>query len=216
MGVPGFSMLFERIAHVDLLRGGIIMGRRAMKWAILLPVLVVLAFFVSKIVEPSVQKSSPFAKTADICRSTSLYFERIVLNSSVKWTPPPDNNGSNTSIEALYANIIQNYGESFHDVPVCDTDRDGRLEYADAFGNPLIVLFGCDTEIVVNKRETKFRIAVSGLKGKQAFALWSMGPNGVNEYGSGDDMCWVAMCLKEDGSFETGKFAGTVKWAPKE
>ena len=103
--------------------------------------------------------------------------------------------GGHRGVEALYA-ALATRGRS-DGAEVGDADGDGRLEFLDAWGRPF-VYFSLDDYGTEQKWNSGRAQSVSVVASRcrahdvvhttNGFQLWSVGPNGRNESGSGDDV----------------------------
>ncbi len=107
--------------------------------------------------------------------------------------------GAHRGIEALYVALVT--ADRGDGLDVGDADGDGRLELLDAWGRPLVYFSNDDygTEQAWSSgaaRSASLTSARSRTRGvyhaRGRFQLWSAGPNGRNEGGSGDDITsWI-------------------------
>ncbi len=131
----------------------------------------------------------------------------------------------NGGIEQLLSYELKQMGYPYAGIPTCDTDKDGMPEYADAYGNPLILILTSDKVTVKSKEGTEFDVQLEGIEQGKSFALWSMGPNGVNEYGLGDDIGWryggrhagwTCWWIEKGEIVEEGVFKAGIEWTKGE
>ena len=109
--------------------------------------------------------------------------------------------------------VFSQLKEKLPDLPVCDTDRDGMPEFADAYGNPLIILLTSHQVVMKDKCGREFKVKLEGIEPGKTFALWSMGPNGINDYGQGDDIGWT--CVRVENGKVSEKGVLGIKWIPE-
>ena len=104
--------------------------------------------------------------------------------------------GANRGIEAVVA-ILRETKRMPEWLRLADTDGDGRDEIVDAWGNPLLYFSSDDYG---NKQGAAGVADVatprSALTGRfhapERFQMWSLGPDGANDAGGGDDVCsWI-------------------------
>ncbi len=159
----------------------------------------------------------PIAQTRMLCLQHASFITREMGYGTLPWELPETvQNEINITNESLWAWASSKLSEPDRDFPLCDTDGDGRPEYADAYGNPLILLLNSSKVTIKNKEGTEFDIQLEGIEPGKSFALWSMGPNGANKYGLGDDIGWTCWRVEKGKIVEEGVFKAGIEWTKGE
>jgi prepilin-type N-terminal cleavage/methylation domain-containing protein len=115
--------------------------------------------------------------------------------------PPSAGSGANAGNEMLIAHLLTRQGggpflpEHKTRNWLGDTDGDGQTEFLDPWGNPWIYFHhldysGPEATYRIQKHTVQFQPVKpnDGFANRSTYQLWSLGPNQINEDGSGDDV----------------------------
>jgi hypothetical protein len=124
-----------------------------------------------------------------------------------------EENRFNATAEFVCARYAEHLDElESYNLTYSDTDQDGLNEISDWYGNPMIVYLDCQSVSFMNQDGKECFIELVGIEPGKSFAVWSMGPNGVNEYGSGDDMAWACVMIENGKRVAKGRFVSVIEW----
>jgi len=115
----------------------------------------------------------------------------------------------------LYISSIDDFHITDKNLNLIDTDQDGLLEIGDFWGNPIVFILGPSEYYKFASGKSTTRIQIDGIVSQTSFALWSIGKNGKNEFGGGDDVGWTCIKIKNNTITHKGKLKDNrIIWTP--
>ena len=154
--------------------------------------------------------SSPYKRTYATCFSIAGYLEAYIEDFPINSLNKVDKE-TNEPME-----FFRSWVESRNDLtfrwPSSDTDSDGKLEYADYFGNPIVIVVDSQEFVGVNRKGSKFNIRIENIEPGKSFALWSLGSDGINQFGLGDDIGWSCYKVQKGKAVKRGALREIIEW----